>query len=252
MRLAWRKRLLAYFFKIPHKPLGARERSFRNLGLWENKGISYEQASKKLYEIHLNYLKPTAGKKLLELACGTGYQLEELVERFELSCADGIDLQADLELAKPPNVHLSNQDLRSISAAQVRDYDYLLCVDASYHFLKSQTPLAGCMKANARFVVSCLAAHPPKGSAKLYFYLILAGLRLFRIAPIFVQSKRLFGGLKIEQTVDLTDSVLGGFSRFYLRRRPSFSFKVFLSALLCRFLASLPYFSYRLLVVKKD
>lgn len=101
---------------------------------WKN----YAQETETVKQLIAQH-KKNNGKRLLEVACGTGNYLQLLQNDFALT---GIDLSADMlavAAAKLPNIPLVQADMQNFCLNQT--FDVLLCLFSSIAYLKNYTEL---------------------------------------------------------------------------------------------------------------
>ncbi|MFB6246763.1 MAG: class I SAM-dependent methyltransferase [Candidatus Pacearchaeota archaeon] len=104
--------------------------------LYSNK--NYKQESQKLAKILEKTLK-TAGKEILEVACGTGEHIKYLKNRFKFT---GIDLDKNmLKIArnKNPQVHFKVADMKSFSMN--KKFDAITCLFSSIGYVENRQEL---------------------------------------------------------------------------------------------------------------
>lgn len=101
---------------------------------WKN----YTQETETIKQLIAQHTKNN-GKRLLEVACGTGNYLQLLQNDFTLT---GIDLSANMlavAAAKLPNIPLVQANMQNFCLNQT--FDVLLCLFSSIAYLKNYTEL---------------------------------------------------------------------------------------------------------------
>jgi ubiquinone/menaquinone biosynthesis C-methylase UbiE len=101
---------------------------------WKN----YAQETETIKQLIAQHTKNN-GKRLLEVACGTGNYLQLLQTNFTLT---GVDISADMlavAAAKLPNIPLVQADMQNFCLNQT--FDVLLCLFSSIAYLKNYTEL---------------------------------------------------------------------------------------------------------------
>ena len=150
--------------------------------------LSSKQAAEQRYLLHSAALLGRSEDSLLELACGSGLHLAKLHQAFALKRADGIDLQDSPHFPQDEALRFFQGDLSDLKnlTAKLASYSKLLCVDASYHFLTPEFPVAKLLESQGIFCVSCLICHPPSCGflKKVSFKMWLFSLKLVRIRPL--------------------------------------------------------------------
>ena len=92
----------------------------------------YEAESRRVHELVGEYGR-SSGRRLLDMACGTGAHLVHLADHYEVEGADHDPSMLELARAKLPGVPFHVADMRN---GHVGEFDVVLCLFSSIGYMK--------------------------------------------------------------------------------------------------------------------
>jgi len=114
-------------------------------------GKDYADESEKICEYVSSY-KQASGKKLLDVACGTGVHLEHLIKHFD---CQGLDLEVEmLEIAasRLPDITFHHGDMRVFNLNE--RFDVITCLFSSIGYMQNVEELNQAIDTIAKHLVS--------------------------------------------------------------------------------------------------
>ncbi|WP_151979915.1 SAM-dependent methyltransferase [Acinetobacter guerrae] len=220
--------------KLPHKyainaaRLGdTRSLAWSNLGYWENT-TDYKTACCQLADQLANAVQLTAKDQLIDVGCGQGASLQHWIENYHVQHISAIDIQANhiqqIRQQLPQLDHIQQGSFLDLNQLYLPEaFDVILCIDAAYHsdlnsFLNAVEPV---LHAQGRLGFHYLVLSEKwqqlsvLQKQKYYYLLKAADVDLNHLGSLQMTRHQLkqHGFTKIE-SIDLTESVFGGFARF--------------------------------------